>query len=459
MEFSDSISYQLRQRLLEDGSLLSLQEWEQKQDENEKYRFRHEPAIPMRELLEHLRQHSAQELARAALQNHSGQFLRLLAAGAGVNDRDEAGATALHLVFWLGRPRMGLMIDGPSGVDAVGRLLEAGADPDAATPDGTTPLQLALQFGRLAAVRQLRGAGALHCAPLALDPAPRHEPEASRDAVAVFVAGGGDLEMSPGGPMAEMDDWEETIYRKIATWEIEAQHDASTLLTGAVASDDLDLVKALIEAGASWEAAREALHQAAANASIEMMRHLLALGWNVRAPDEALKTPLERLLERFSSNLSHSEDRLEPKLLAVPVPRWVTRAIAERVEKLDRFLSPARFLLEAGAEVRFEALSLAAYDVEMFELLWPHAPQMAPEAATQLMLRLIYTPDSTRRPDATRLRFIEALLERGADANFNHYPDYPEDALYFCAKALNDEPLCRVLEAAGANTQLPEEQP
>jgi ankyrin repeat protein len=71
----------------------------------------------------------------------------LLAGGADVAARDEAGWTALHFA-------------GRADVRAVELLLAAGADPEAAAFDGTTALHAAAEHNNVDAARALIAAGA-----------------------------------------------------------------------------------------------------------------------------------------------------------------------------------------------------------------------------------------------------------------------------------------------------------
>lgn len=75
-------------------------------------------------------------------------FQRALAAGVGINDRDEDGYTALHFAVYHGRS------------ETVAWLLDHGANFRARTNVGTTPLRHAIRWRRERAARQLLEAGA-----------------------------------------------------------------------------------------------------------------------------------------------------------------------------------------------------------------------------------------------------------------------------------------------------------
>jgi len=155
----------------------------------------------------------ASPLHQAARGGHADVARRLLAAGANPDKRNARGFTALHLAALYGRPAVAVVLldagtdpairsvdpdpsigeytafdfaveqDRPVVADSllgrapdaadrlaqaalhddaegVRRLVAAGADPDAPSTPGTTPLALAARFGRVEAVRALLAAGA-----------------------------------------------------------------------------------------------------------------------------------------------------------------------------------------------------------------------------------------------------------------------------------------------------------
>ena len=100
----------------------------------------------------------------------------LLAAGADPNARDRQGNTVLHWAALLGDTHTELLNaywsqgvpadllaydnDGASPADGIARLLAAGADPNVANREGTTPLGYAEKGVVEAAITALRAAGA-----------------------------------------------------------------------------------------------------------------------------------------------------------------------------------------------------------------------------------------------------------------------------------------------------------
>ena len=124
---------------------------------------------------------SGQALLLAARRGEASRVSALLAVGADPDARDRSGATALHWAAagLFGRVEVvevllqaGAAVDAPdwAGVTALMRarfrpavtraLLRAGADPNAATPAGRTPLASAAEGGDAEAVRLLLEAGA-----------------------------------------------------------------------------------------------------------------------------------------------------------------------------------------------------------------------------------------------------------------------------------------------------------
>ena len=125
----------------------------------------------------------------------------LLALGVRADTVDCDGKTALHHAITMGRATLH---GSDSPKEAVPKLLEQGADPDARDNDGHTPLQLAveLHFSKRRSPacdepERLVGGGQTFA------PAEPDEPQSSRDAVAVYLALGGELEAPPGGSMPD----------------------------------------------------------------------------------------------------------------------------------------------------------------------------------------------------------------------------------------------------------------
>ncbi|MDT4987331.1 MAG: uncharacterized protein QOI74_1425 [Micromonosporaceae bacterium] len=161
--------------------------------------------------------------------------------------RHDSGATPVMYALYRGRPelarhlatRIGRLdlaeaaaLDDP---DRVAELLDAGADVDARTPDGFTPLHLAAYFGapRVAALLLRRGAdaGAVAENPMRVQPLNSAVAGQHREIVAALIAAG-----------ADVDARQEAGY---------------TPLLAAAGHGDADLVRTLLAAGADPRLARD----------------------------------------------------------------------------------------------------------------------------------------------------------------------------------------------------------
>lgn len=431
MEFSHRISLELRRCLKADGSIGVSGEG-----------FGGGEVVSAHELLEHLLQYGARELALAALCMQKERFSRLLAAEVGINAPDVNGFAPLHHVFYQGQPEPVYVCFVNSATQL---LLKFGADPDAVAPNGRTPLQLALENGWLVPARQLRMAGARRCGDVVFDAAPSNEPDASRDVVAWFLKGGGHLEMPPGGPMRELSDEEYMGCRKLGVQEQIFAHNRKTLLFGAVESNDLPLAQALAEADASLAQNRGILTAAACTFDPEMLRFVL--GFNVRVNhrdwDEA--TALVSMLYRFHD-----------------LGRWDQDSQPKKKAHSEAVASCTRLLLDAGAEVGCSALYYASCSLEVFDLVWPLKPLLSPDWATKLLCGIVDALPGDARPELSRADFARQLLALGANPNLEYEnfvseEDLCDQEVYFDNKNLSqaaersgDEELFRLLVDAGA---------
>jgi ankyrin repeat protein len=106
-------------------------------------------------------------LIEACRKGHMGVVKLLIARGADVNHRNRLGLTPLHFAclgvganIALKKFDSGVIIPGSNALpELVGLLVESGADVNAATRDGFTPLMAAAQEGYLSIVRALLDAG------------------------------------------------------------------------------------------------------------------------------------------------------------------------------------------------------------------------------------------------------------------------------------------------------------
>ena len=110
---------------------------------------------------------------------------RCLQAGADPNARSETGATPLFLAAIFGR------------AETVTLLLEAGANPNARDEDGNTPLHFAASRGHVGAMTRLLEAGADPNAQDETGETPLHRAARARHAraVATLIGAGADLEV------------------------------------------------------------------------------------------------------------------------------------------------------------------------------------------------------------------------------------------------------------------------
>ena len=388
-----------------------------------------ELGVTWHEILAHLQHYGARELARAAGQD-SAVWPGLLAMGMRADRTDCDGKTALHHAIELGRAAFCgyYPVEG-----AVPKLLEQGADPDALNSDGKTPLQLAVDLHFLSVVRRLRQAGATLGGGQTFAPADPAEPQSSRDAVAVYLALGGNLEAPPGGFMPDPHDEDWNFIRRIDTDEVARDHDSRTAFLEAVDAGDLPLVQALASAGADIHAQRidygcgSAVARAAMRARVPVMRQLLAWGLPLRVPAVDVQRLLDACLASYCNTLSFARHNF-------PDPAREA-AVAECVA----------LLLEQGERPNTEEFLLACADLRLLEIFWPYAPHL--DAAQNAdALRRVCDAEFGITPGRSRARFARAFLQGNADPNFNFIERWPlNSALHH-----GDSELIALLQAAGA---------
>ena len=364
MRFSSTISKHILERLRDDGSWLSDDEWVQEHP-NADY-----PLASMHEMLEHLREFGGYEVALATIDNKLWHMKRLLNAGVSVSKCDASGHAPLHWVFiraWrfmevrAGEkyPALHVLFDDRTRVRAATYdLLEAGADPDCATSKGVTPLQFALRGGWLLAAQLLRERGAVQIGDhrvarlqaktesSEIEPHWRNttlrlldslenndwenlknEIESSNeqphwhDVVALFMSNGGNLEMTPGVPVEKTEAEEQALCdlrdleelknreRKQIGLEVRERKNVGTLLDYALEDGRDGLAAALLDAGAHPPEGIAAFHEVVSMRKLPVISRLLQAG---RSPNSLYKdhTPLESLIHSCRDGVIFDEGAL-----------------------------------------------------------------------------------------------------------------------------------------------------
>ena len=256
-----------------------------------------------------------------ACRSHRLNVVRLLLeAGADKDAVTDSGWTPLHIVCHAGIPTIaGIAAAGASAIVEV--LLEAGADKDAKTNHGMTALHLATERGysdivgvllRAGADFELRTPGletALHLAAFHFRPqCLRLLLEAGADAQAVEVHGLTVLHMA-----VENLSWSQEadiLRRLIEASDVEAKihEDGATALHCAAADNLLTQLSLLLDAGANKDVAqdngRTPLHIAAENGHLQIVSRLLDAGANKDVVDSGFLSPLDLAVQAGHSEVA-----------------------------------------------------------------------------------------------------------------------------------------------------------
>ena len=186
-----------------------------------------------------------------------------LQAGADPEARSESGYTPLHMATINGN------------ADAIAALLEAGADPNARSEDGETPLHRAAVHGQVDVIAALVEAGA--------DPNARDRLSNSTPLHRAALFGQVDVIAALVEAGADPNAWDRLFN--------------STPLHKAAFNDQADAIDALVEAGADPNArdrlSNTPLHDAAEQGQADAIAALLEGGADPKARDENGKTPFD----------------------------------------------------------------------------------------------------------------------------------------------------------------------
>lgn len=450
-----------------------------------------EITLTWHEVIYHLENYGARELSKANGMGerrdppkHSPSISAsgLSALGMRASAVDCDGKTALHhaLINGYARPDKGYNVE-----RAISHLLKLGADPNASDKAGVTPLQLAVALNLLPVIRILRQGGAIfRGAADEPDAAPAKEPAASRDAVRVFLALGGDLEAPCGGVMFNPSEPEPGSVRVGASAEavphrdfivawLEAarhddqplwqalcevrgdtleQHNSVTAWLDAARRGDLWLLQVLREAGVNVEACQitdegshTAIGMAATNRHFAALRQLCAWEVPMCSLDDGALRPLSACLKRYD----REHDPVIRWFYQRDDPDWepdgeANNALAECVA----------LLLERGERPGPKDIVIACQTLRVLELLWPYAPLLDADDASEALnmvceglLNTHFTP--------TRAVFARAFLEQGAEFGY-----YEGNRCLRYALKYEDAELVELLRAAGAReSRLDEAEP
>ena len=304
-----------------------------------------------REKVNHRHFHGRTTLYDAAYRGDLACVRTLLELGADVAVRDDLGYSPLHQAAAGGN------------TDAIRLLLDRGSDPKAKADDGVTPVHSAAQSGH-------------------------------NEAIGLLVAAGGELDTVDHGGRTPL--WWAAHRRADETtrYLLERGADASAaggdVVLQAIRSDDLALVRLLLERGASLDVSDDwgqtPLHIAAYYGSTDSLRFLLERELAVNVRDPQRRTPLHQAarsgkLESYKLILSAGGD---PELRdgrgkrPIDDPNLLIRTIEGRLPADE-----VAYLFDSGAS--------------------PDVPDATGRSPLQVAI------------EARNANAVELLLERGAD--------------------------------------------
>ena len=321
----------------------------------------------------------------------------LIGGGANVNARTKSGETPLNQAVWWSKHRLATA------------LLDAGADVDAMNVNGRTPLHFAAHRGVDEATRVLLAAGATVDPPRRGNtPSPLLTAVRSKEEriALLLIEHGADVGVGEDSgatllALAEENGLYEVAVRILVRDDSFEVDDPSAMLPAAVAADAFSTVSRLLEDGGDvnvkvddwWYNEASLLHVAAVHDSVSVARLLLDRGIDPDSRDGDGATPLHRaawagnheigamLLDRGASVNARTEDELTP--------------LHETAHGMEP--ETAALLLERGADVN--ARGPAGWTPLHFALLAESSVDHA---------------DVEMRLDGTR-KLVPLLIEHGAN--------------------------------------------